>query len=482
MQAPIAYEMLLVREEYAMSSPQTEDNRFLTAPIGRLFLRNVVPMVLVMSMNGVQNIVDAVLLGRFVGPDALAAVSVIFPILVLTIALSTLVSGGMSSLLARRLGGQAWADAASVFVRAHGLALCIALILIAGFILAGRWVVDTLAGQAHGIGDMAYTYLAISIAATPVQFIIGLHADAWRNQGGAMLVAALSVGVTLGNILLTYWFIVELDMGVAGSAWGTALAQAIGLVLLAGLRGRGGGPLPLTVLLRHRWIGGWRVILALGAPLSLSFIGIALISATVITTLRYTAGEDYAVTVAAYGVVTRIFTFTYLPMMAIAFATQSIVGNNVGAGLYQRSNATLRLAMVTALIYCAAVEVVLLTGGEVIGLGFADDPSLAAAVDYILTPMVALYLFAGPILVLAMYFMAVGQPKRAATLTLVKPFLICPALIVMLGYLGGADVIWYGYPMADSVVAIIAIVTLIACLNRRQPGAGLGLSAEGGRA
>ena len=60
------------------SGPATE-NRFLTVPIGRLFLSNAVPMILVMSMGGLLNLFDAAFLGHYVGAEALPAVSLGFP-------------------------------------------------------------------------------------------------------------------------------------------------------------------------------------------------------------------------------------------------------------------------------------------------------------------------------------------------------------------------------------------------------------------
>lgn len=55
-----------------------QDNPFLTAPIGRLFLSNALPMAVVMSMGGILNVVDGVFVGRFIGAEALAAVSLAF--------------------------------------------------------------------------------------------------------------------------------------------------------------------------------------------------------------------------------------------------------------------------------------------------------------------------------------------------------------------------------------------------------------------
>lgn len=453
-----------------MSSDVAPENRFLTAPIGRLFLTNALPMTLVMVMSGLLNVVDSIFLGHFVGPDALAAVGITFPLVMLTIALSTLVSGGMSSLLARHRGAADADNAASVFAGAHGLALFVALGLIVVFFLLGPATLSRLAADDGPVARMAWTYLAITISAAPVQFLLGLHGDVCRIEGRAGVMAFLSVGVTLANIALNYLLIVRLGLGVAGSAWGTVMAQAGGLALLVGLRTTGDGFLPLGVLLQNRWTGNWRTILLLGAPLSLGFIGIALVSATVIGMLRWTDGGDYTVTVAAYGIVTRLLGFAFLPLMAIALTTQAIVGNNTGAGRYDRSDQTLRLALATALAYCAGVEALSLGAGDLMAGGFTQSEEIALAVNAILKPMVAVYLFTGPVLVLALYFQAIGQPARAAALTLMKPFLISPALIVTFGAFGGPDAIWFAFPFSDALVAAIAATIL---LRVRRAGAAL---------
>lgn len=65
-----------------------------------------------------------------------------------------------------------------------------------------------------------------------------------------------------------------------------------------------------------------------------------------------------------------------LPIMAIAMAMQSIVGNNVGARLYSRSDVVLRIAAATTLLYCLAVEVLLLGQGTVVGAAFVADPDV----------------------------------------------------------------------------------------------------------
>ena len=73
--------------------------------------------------------------------------------------------------------------------------------------------------------------------------------------------------------------------------------------------------------------------------------------------------------------------------------------------------------------------------------------------------MASLYLISGPVLVLAMYFQAIGKPGRAAALTLVKPFLLSPILVAALGISYGAGAIWFAFPIADGIVfaAVIGV-------------------------
>ena len=459
-----------------MSLRPSPENRFLTASPGRIFAATAFPMIVIMVMNGMLGIVDAIFLGHFVGAQAMTATGMVFPVLMLTIALSTLVSGGMSSLLARQLGADERDAANATFAAAHGLALMIASLLIVVFFAGGWGFALRIAGSDGPVAEMVWVFLAITILGTPIQFLLGVHADAWRNEGQAGLMALMSLGVTLINILLNYILVVVLELGIAGSATGTVLAQTLGLMLLAGLRPFIGGMMPLNSLWRNPWTGSWRRIVALGAAVSLGIIGMALSSASVIVALRLAGSADYANTIAAYGIVTRIFGFAFLPIMAIAMAMQSIVGNNVGARIYTRSDAVLRITAATALLYCLAVEVLLWSKGTVIGAAFVADPDVIGEVGRLLRPMAAVYLFSGPVLVLGLYFQAIGQPARAALLTMIKPFVLLPVLVIVTAAMLGADAIWFAFPIADGMVAIIATLVLATALKARG-NAAIGLNA-----
>ncbi|WP_255266438.1 MATE family efflux transporter [Thioclava sp. ES.031] len=417
-------------------------------------------MAVVMSTGGLLNVIDGIFVGRFIGAQALAAVSLAFPVVMLLTALTALSGGGMSSLLARHLGAGQRREAGAVFARAHGLALALSAVLIILALTAGPALISTLAAGNDAVAGPAQSYLLILILGAPVQFALGLHADALRNEGRAGLIAALSVLVNLLNIGANYVAIVLLGLGVAGSALGTVSAQILGLALVLVVRARDRELLPLGALWRSSWLSGWGRILALGLPLCLNFIGMALVSSTVLLVIGTTAA-GHASYIAAYGVVTRLLGLAYLPQMAIALSTQSITGNNAGAGRMDRASAALRMAISVAFLWCAGVALTCLVAGDALGAMFSKDPEVVTAVATILRPMVALYVITGPILVLAMHFQAMGHPLRTAALTLVKPWLLVPALLVLMNALAGIEGLWFAFPIADAVLLLLALTLIV---------------------
>ena len=444
-----------------MSDDTSRANSFTHGPIGPTLLKTALPIILVMSMNGFLTVADAVFLGIYVGPNALSAVTLMFPAYMLLAALATLVSSGMSSLLARHLGGERRDAARAVFAGAHGLALTAGLLLILLLLLFGHKATHAAADGAAGIAAMSYIYLAITIGCSPLMFVLAVNSDALRNEGHVMLMAALSLSVSLGNLALNYVLIALLDLGVAGSALGTVLAQALALVFLLGYRLRGHTVLSPRDVVAKPLTSDWRGILALGAPQSLAFLGIALGSAATIAVLQQFAADGYEATVAAFGVTTRIMTFAYLPLLGLSMAFQTMIGNNAGALLWHRSDATLRLGLGLAFAYSLALQALLTFAAPWIGYAFVDERAVVEEVGRILPVMVAMYFAAGPLFVVATYFQALGDARRAAVLSLVKPyFFLLPLLVVLpLGF--GEIGIWLSGPVAEGLLIVLTGFVLL---------------------
>jgi putative MATE family efflux protein len=442
---------------------------YLQGSVPATFVRTALPIILLTSVNGLLTVADAILLGLFVGPEALAAVTVVFPLSMLLVALATMVASGMATLVGQQLGAGRLDEGRRYFAGAHGLALVVCAAAFTVFTVTGRPLVLALVNGSVELAGMGHTFLGIAVLTSPFLFLLSLQSDGLRSEGRIGFMALAGLLVSLANLGLNYVFIAWFDLGVGGSAWGTALAQALALTVVIAYRARGQTPLGFRLRFATDWHFGWRDILALGAPRSLSFLGIALGSGAIIAALRFHGGPDQDVTVAAYGVITRLMTFAYLPLLGMALALQAMVSNSHGAGLTARSDATLRLVLVVALAYSALVEAGLILLRHTIGLAFVEDPALAAEVARILPTYAALYVVFGPCLMVANYFQSIGDARRSALLSLARTYVFAIPLSFALPLILGEPGIWLAQPAADALLLVTTGLVLLRGSTRRLP-------------
>ncbi len=443
-------------------------NSFTHGALGAIFAKTALPIIFVMSMNGLLAVVDAIFLGVYVGADALGAVTLMFPLYMLVVALATLVASGMSSVLARHLGGRRFDEARAVFAGAHGLALTVSAGLIALYLLFGRAVTLLAAHGNESLAGMGQTYIGITVMFSPLLFVLSVNSDALRNEGRVGLMAAMSLLISLANIGFNYILIGIWGWGVAGSAYGTVIAQGFAFAIILGFRMRGNTELRPGALLRYSPLTAWRWILALGAPQSLNFIGMALGSGAIIAALQLVGSENYETTVSAYGIITRIMTFIFLPLLGMSQALQSITGNNYGADLWRRSDDSLRLGIVIALVYCLIAEVILIGFSGSLGRAFVMDEAVIGEVARILPVMVVMFFLAGPLIMIATYFQAIGDAGRAAVLGLAKSYAFAIPLTFLLPLGLGERGIWLAGPAAESLLLCLTVIVLAVTARRRD--------------
>lgn len=456
-------------------------NTFLTGRLPVIFAKTAIPIIFVMSMNGLLTVADALFLGHFVGPQALAAVTVVFPFYMLIVACATLVSAGMSSLLARHLGGSRFDEAERIYAAAHWLALVVGGILILLYLGFGGQLIWLVTGGDSALAELSASYLGILIFATPLTFVLAVNSDALRNEGHVGMMAAMSLLVSIGNIGFNYLMIAVLDLGVAGSAYGTVEAQLLALGVILAYRHSRGTLLHPVMVLRNVILQGSGRILALGAPQSLGFIGIALGSSAILTALQMVGSPDYEVTVTAYGIVTRVVTFAFLPLLGVSQAMQTITGNNFGAGLWQRSDNSLQIAVLVALGFCLSVQAVFSLFAPQIAAAFVTDPAVVAKVAAIMPVMLALFVLSGPLMMLAAHFQAIGDARRAAVLSLSKPFAFAIPLTFALPLWFGEMAIWWAGPAAEVLLLLLVVWVLWTRARRTRLSWGVFTTTEEAR-
>ena len=440
-----------------------ENNMFLTGWLPGVFAKTAAPIVVITTVNGLFAVIDAYFLGAYVGADALSAVSLIFPALMLLIALQTLVSNGMASILARRLGAGDRIGARAVFTGAHGLAIAIVLVVNLVYWLAGRQLIAAAAGGNADVAQGAEAFMGIMVAFAPVSFLLSLHVDGLRCDGKLGFMMLVTIASTLLNMLANWLLMAVAHWGVVGSAGGSILAQFICLAIIFSYRLRRPGALSVDIGLHLR---EWRGIFAFGAPMSLGFIGVSLSSAAILFNLSIWHEGDYVATVGAYGIVTRVMTLAYLPLLGLSIALQTISGHNHGAALPARVGHSVVIAMVSALIYCAAVELVVELLAAHLGGIFVADPVIVDEVGRILPWTIGAYFLFGQAVILSSYFQSIGDAKRGAIFGLSRTYLFTVPLTFILPLVFGERGIWMTPIFSEA--GMILLTWLVLSRNARD--------------
>ncbi|RED48147.1 MATE family efflux transporter [Aestuariispira insulae] len=446
-------------------------NFYLHGSLPLLFLKTAAPIVLVMLASGIHTLVDAWFLGRFVGAQALTAVTLMFPFFMLMVALSTLVSNGYASVVARLLGAGRMGEAQSTYLGASLVALLIALTLIMTFLLVGTDMVQWLARGDAVLGNLGYSYIAPMIFGSFLMMTIGVNVDSLRCEGRMGFMTLVTLIGTLMNIPFNYLLIVEMDMGVPGSAYGTLLAQSCSLIAILIYRALGQSSLGFRPANGHPILKHWKEFLALGLPFSLSYVGVSLIAFLVLYDLQVWAPENYEQSAAAYGIVTRLMTFSYMPILGLSLAFQAILGNNFGAGDIARSRKSFHLALMIAFAYCALLQIVYQGIPDHLAAIFVDDTAIIAETARILPIMTFLFVLFGPQNMATTYFQAVGDAGRALALSVSRMYLLALPLIFGLPYLIGEPGIWIANPVTEILMMVVTTIVFISYWRKNRMAA-----------
>ena len=442
---------------------------YLHGSLPMLYLKTATPIILIMMVNGLFALVDAWFLGEFVSAEALTAVTMMFSPYMVLVAFSTLVSNGFSSVVARKLGAREFGQAQNAFMGAQMLALIMCLVLIGLFLLFHEAMIGKLTNYSAPLSADGYTYISLLIFGSPMMFLISINVDGLRAEGRLPFMTLVTVTSALLNIPFNYLLIVEMDMGVAGSAYGTLLSMVFTLGLVVTYRLRGKAVIPFGISGHGRIWRHWGEMLALGLPFSLTYIGVSLIAFSVLHNIAVWAEPNmYDATAGAYGIATRLMTFMYLPLLGLSFAFQSILGNNYGAQLYQRSSQSFRMAIFIALVYCVIMQALFQLAPGWLGGIFVDDQAIIDEIARTLPIMSILMVLFGPQLMATTYFQAVGDAPRALILSVTRTYLLALPLIFGMPYLMGEPGIWYANPVTEALMALLTLLVFWKYRRKRD--------------
>ncbi|GHB37786.1 MATE family efflux transporter [Pseudovibrio japonicus] len=448
-------------------SSSRPDNIFLSGSIPLLFAKTALPISIVMMVNGLHTVVDAYFLGAYVGTQALTGVTLMFPLFMILVSLFTLVSNGFASIYARAFGANNHRTAKKVIDSSIALALIFCALLILGFLSSGFQLALFLTNGSNELAQIGYQYMAILILGSPLGFVLSINIDRLRCEGLLPLMTVITLSSAVLNIFFDWLYVVQFGWGVAGSAYGTLTAQLLSLFAMVAYYASKHGE--ASFLKWRPVIFQWKSLIALGVPQSLGYTGVSLSAAITLFAIQLWAGSSYEATAGAFGIVTRMQTFTFLPLLGISMALQSIAGNNHGAQNHERTAQTLRVALIIALIYCGIVQAIYFLLKSQLGAIFVDDATIIAEVTRI-TPIVTMVFFlGGPLMMIAIFFQAIGDAARSGILMLSRTYLFAIPLTLLVPYAMGETGIWYSTVLAEILTLGLTFIIVLAYKKTQAP-------------
>ncbi len=426
-------------------------------PIGSLLARLSIPAMVGMIMNALYNLVDTIFVGQGVGPLAIAALSIVFPIQMITGGFAMTFGVGAASIVSRKLGEREEDEAAGAAGTALTATIITSLLLmVIGFIFMPAILLAF--GSTHDILQYAEEYMGVILTGFVFISISMCTNNLVRAEGQAKFAMMIMVTGTGLNIVLDPVFIFVFGMGIRGAAIATVISQLASATLALSFFFRKKSSLPLRRSSFLISLPVLKEIVALGIPTFVRQAGGSLLTMSVNNMLRI-YGDG--MTIAAFGMINRLLMFFLMPVFGIVQGFQPIAGYNYGAKQFARVKQVLYLSIAVATAMGTIAAIVLETIPSVLISMFTSDRELIALTAPALRIVMAAVPFIGIQAIGSTFFQSIGKSAPALFLGLSRQFIFLIPLVLLLPRLFGLTGVWASFPIADTLSTIVTTIWLI---------------------
>jgi putative MATE family efflux protein len=395
-----------------MSAPalSSRTRLLLEGPIASTLLRLAAPNVIVnVVLIAVTATVDAHFVGRM-GPEALAGLSLVFPLIMLMQQMANSSMGGaIASAIARAIGAGRHADASALVIHGIIIATGMAAIFLSVLLIGGPVIYSLMSGTGDTLAA-ALEYSNAIFAGALAYWLLSTLTSVVRGAGEATVLAVVYLAAEALHIVLVPILMFGLGplppLGITGAGIATVVSFTASSAVLAWYIASGRTAIRLSLrdvrLDRRLFVE----ILRVGAPMSLQPI----LNNLALALLTGFVGTLGAAHLAGFGAAVRLEYLLYPLAFGLGAGVLSMVGTNIGAGNFSRAS---RIAWTAAALAAGVTGCIGLFGvmapGTWIGL-FTEDPDvLSLAANYLVIVGLA-YPFLGLGLTLASAFQAAGRP------------------------------------------------------------------------
>ncbi|MBQ1396363.1 MAG: MATE family efflux transporter [Eubacterium sp.] len=360
-----------------MAAPAT-GNRITEGVIWKELLRFTAPLLLGNLFQQLYNTVDSVIVGRFIGTHALAAVGSSFPIINMIIGFFMGAGAGAGVVLAQNYGAS---DKEETHKTVHTMfalmTLCGIAVTVLGYVLT-PWIIRAISTPKE-VEGFSILYLRIIFLGSTFLVLYNTAGGALRSVGDSKRPLYYLIVASVLNIILDLLFVVVFHWGIAGAAAATVTAIAVSAVLsiLAMMRTDDIYRLRLRDLRIHG--ATLRQIIRIGLPMGIQQTIISF-SNTIVQRYFNIYG---AAAVAGVGAYNKVDGLIIMPVMSLSLAATTFVGQNIGAKKYHRVRVTARAVYLMSTICSVVLSLVVWAMlGPILHVFTDDTEAIAYGMQY----------------------------------------------------------------------------------------------------
>lgn len=441
--------------ESLVEKEKSADNLLGKSPILRLLVRMALPTMLSMFIQSMYNIVDSIFVARL-GEEQLNAVSLIYPLQNLVLAVAVGAGVGLNSCISRALGAKR-KDSANAYAT-HGFVLSgihsVVFLLLGAFFIRPFLSLFTNDAEIMQYG-ISYGTIVVGCAVfSLVHISVEKLFQATGNTTFPMLMQALGAVINLIlDPLLIYGIWIFPEMGVTGAAVATVIGQACACavsLLWFFLKGNG-----LKVRFRGYRPNGKeiRAIYAVAVPSAL-MMAMPSVLVGIMNAILDTVSDS---AVNFFGIYYKLQTLVYVPASGLVQGMRPIVGYNHGAGEYKRMHETVKWSILIVGAFCVLGTLIFQLFPKQILALFGNDSNIQKIGVSALRILSSGFIVSTFGVILSGVFEALGMGIKSLLITVIRQFIFIPTLSLCFMPLWGLSGAWITYPISEFLAAVFAI-------------------------
>lgn len=435
-------------------------------PAMKSMLKFAVPMILGNLLQQCYNVADTLIVGKFLGPNALAAVGSSFTLMTFLTSILLGLCMGSGAFFSIRFGERDENGLKEVIYASFILIFALTVVLnILSFLFLNK-IQAFLSVPEEVWGDMS-SYLAVIFCGIFATFLYNYFASLLRAVGNSLVPLLFLAASAVLNIILDLWFVIGLKSGVTGAALATVISQyisGVGIAIYSLIS------VPYLKIkskeFRFRWIcmleiANFSVLTCIQQ--SVMNLGILLVQGIV--------NSFGAAVMAAFAAAVKIDAFAYMPVQDFGNAFSTYIAQNYGAKKEDRIREGFKGAVISSVMFCIIVSTAVYIFARPLMLMFVDATETAIIAEGVRYLRIegAFYCGIGCLFLLYGLYRALGKPGMSVVLTIVSlgTRVVLAHLLSSIPSIGVVG-IWWSVPIGWFLADITGFLYYFAMQKKRK--------------